>query len=180
MVAHSARAYALAASLVIACNPVEPARSSVAPTASAPPAEVSIDDPEPEIVEEPDALQEPDAALNSEPKRRTDPDGLVIEELAIGTGRAARAGDRVVVHYDGRLVDGTEFDSSRKRGQPFEIELGRKMLIEGFERALDGMRPGGVRRATIPPELGYGARSTGGKIPPNATLVFEIELVAIR
>jgi hypothetical protein len=169
-------ASALVAFVSLGCGRAPSALGAAASTPSPPPAEVGIDEPEPGVVEEPG---EPPAPHPSLP-HRADPDGLVLEDLATGTGRAAQTGDRVVVHYDGTLPDGTRFDSSRQRGQPFEVELGRGMLIEGFERAVQGMRPGGVRRAIIPPALGYGTRAIGGKIPPNATLVFEIELIAIR
>jgi peptidylprolyl isomerase len=110
---------------------------------------------------------------------RVDPDGLRIEEIAPGSGSEAQAGSRVVLHYDGTLTDGTVFDSSRKRGTPFEVELGKNHLIPGFERGVLGMRPGGKRRVVIPPELGYGSQRTG-QIPPGSVLIFEIELIEIR
>lgn len=146
--------------------------------------------PEPAAAPEPVTVPEP-AADSAEPDAEPPPpaapepvttkvDGLEIEVLAEGRGPGAAAGDRVLVHYDGTLPDGTRFDSSRERGQPLELVLGKKMLIAGFERAVIGMRPGGVRRVTIPPELGYGERGRPPKIPPAATLIFEIELVEIR
>jgi FKBP-type peptidyl-prolyl cis-trans isomerase len=99
--------------------------------------------------------------------------------LVVGQGEEAREGDRVLVHYDGTLTDGTLFDSSRKRGAPFEVVLGKGHLIPGFERGVLGMRAGGRRRVVIPPELGYGAQRSGA-IPPSSVLVFEIELLEIR
>lgn len=126
--------------------------------------------------EAPDETAPPPAAPSQE---RVDADGLRVEDLVVGQGEEAREGDRVVVHYDGTLTDGTTFDSSRKRGTPFEVVLGKGHLIPGFERGVLGMRAGGRRRVVIPPELGYGTQRTG-TIPPGSVLVFEIELVEIR
>lgn len=109
----------------------------------------------------------------------TTPSGLSYEDLTIGTGQTATAGQSVSVHYTGWLTDGRKFDSSRDRGQPFEFPLGAGHVIRGWDEGVQGMQPGGVRRLTIPPALGYGARGAGGVIPPNATLVFEVELLEI-
>jgi len=108
------------------------------------------------------------------------PSGLVIEELVMGNGNSAAAGQRVSVHYTGWLTDGKKFDSSKDRGQPFMFALGRGEVIRGWDEGVSGMKVGGKRKLTIPPELGYGARGAGGVIPPNATLVFEVELLAVR
>jgi FKBP-type peptidyl-prolyl cis-trans isomerase FkpA len=105
--------------------------------------------------------------------------GLVIEELTLGDGDEARAGQHVSVHYTGWLTDGTKFDSSKDRGDPFDFPLGRGHVIAGWDQGVQGMRVGGKRKLTIPSELGYGARGAGGVIPPNATLVFEVELLDI-
>jgi FKBP-type peptidyl-prolyl cis-trans isomerase FkpA len=105
--------------------------------------------------------------------------GLVIEEVAIGAGDAASAGQRVTVHYTGWLTDGTKFDSSKDRGDPFVFPLGAQRVIAGWDEGVQGMRVGGVRKLTIPPALGYGARGAGGVIPPDATLVFEVELLGV-
>jgi FKBP-type peptidyl-prolyl cis-trans isomerase FkpA len=105
--------------------------------------------------------------------------GLVIEELTVGTGESAAAGQRVTVHYTGWLTDGTKFDSSKDRGDPFVFPLGARHVIAGWDEGVQGMRVGGVRKLTIPPALGYGARGAGGVIPPNATLVFEVELLGV-
>ncbi len=105
--------------------------------------------------------------------------GLRIEDLAEGDGAEAKAGDRVSVHYSGWLVDGEQFDSSVDRGQPFDFPLGGGRVIRGWDEGVRGMKVGGLRKLTIPPGLAYGAAGAGGVIPPNATLVFEIELLEI-
>jgi FKBP-type peptidyl-prolyl cis-trans isomerase FkpA len=103
--------------------------------------------------------------------------GLIIEELNVGTGAEAAAGQYVSVHYTGWLTDGTKFDSSKDRGDPFEFPLGAGHVIRGWDEGVQGMKVGGSRKLTIPADLGYGARGAGGVIPPNATLVFEVELL---
>ena len=105
--------------------------------------------------------------------------GLVIEEVTVGTGAEAKRGQHVSVHYTGWLMDGTKFDSSKDRDDPFSFMLGAGHVIRGWDEGVAGMKVGGSRKLTIPPELGYGARGAGGAIPPNATLVFEVELLAI-
>lgn len=109
---------------------------------------------------------------------------LEITELVVGEGTVARAGRSVSVHYTGWLFDasapqnrGTKFDSSKDRNRPFEFDLGAGMVIRGWDEGVQGMQVGGTRVLTIPPHLGYGARGAGGVIPPNATLVFEVELL---
>ncbi len=106
--------------------------------------------------------------------------GLQIEELTVGTGATATAGQDVIVHYTGWLTNGTKFDSSKDRNDPFVFPLGQRNVIAGWDEGVQGMQVGGVRKLTIPPELGYGARGAGGVIPPNATLVFEVELLDVR
>ena len=98
----------------------------------------------------------------------------------VGTGAQPQKGQIVVVHYDGRLTDGTKFDSSIDRGQPFEFTLGVQQVIPGWDEGVASMKVGGKRKLTVPPELGYGSRGAGGRIPPNATLVFEVELLSIK
>lgn len=105
---------------------------------------------------------------------------LIIEELTVGDGATATAGQSVSVHYTGWLTDGTKFDSSVDRGDPFEFNLGRGQVISGWDQGVAGMQVGGKRKLTIPPEMGYGSRGAGGVIPPNATLVFDVELLAVR
>lgn len=112
--------------------------------------------------------------------------GLTFEDTTPGSGDTAQAGQRVRVHYTGWLYDptatnsrGKKFDSSRDRGAPFRFNLGAGEVIRGWDEGVAGMQVGGQRLLTIPPELGYGARGAGGVIPPNATLVFDVELVAV-
>ena len=104
---------------------------------------------------------------------------LGVETLKAGDGKEAKSGDRVTVHYVGTLTDGKKFDSSRDRGQGFRFTLGKGEVIRGWDQGVAGMRIGEVRKLTVPPELGYGARGFPGAIPPNATLVFEVELLAV-
>jgi FKBP-type peptidyl-prolyl cis-trans isomerase FkpA len=105
--------------------------------------------------------------------------GLVYEELTLGEGAEAASGHRVTVHYTGWLTNGTKFDSSKDRDDPFEFHLGQGQVIKGWDEGVAGMKVGGKRKLTIPPTLGYGARGAGGVIPPDATLVFEVELLGI-
>jgi len=116
----------------------------------------------------------------------TTPSGLQIEDLVEGSGETAAAGQTVHVHYTGWLYDptadksrGKKFDSSKDRGQPFKFGLGQGQVIRGWDEGVQGMKVGGTRVLTIPAELGYGARGAGGVIPPNATLVFEVELLGV-
>jgi FKBP-type peptidyl-prolyl cis-trans isomerase FkpA len=120
-------------------------------------------------------------AAGSGSAQTTLPGGLMIEEVKIGDGAAATKGKTVSVHYTGRLTDGTKFDSSYDRGQPIEFPLGAGVVIKGWDQGIEGMKVGGKRKLTIPPDLAYGARGTpGGPIPPNATLVFDVELTAVK
>ena len=110
----------------------------------------------------------------------TTPSGLKYEDTKVGTGAEAKAGQNVAVHYTGWLTNGTKFDSSKDRGQPFTFRLGGGQVIKGWDEGVQGMKIGGVRKLTIPADLGYGARGAGGVIPPNATLVFEVELLDVK
>lgn len=106
--------------------------------------------------------------------------GLIYEDTVPGTGRAAQAGDLVTVHYTGWLENGSKFDSSKDRNDPFQFPLGRGHVIKGWDEGVQGMLIGGTRKLTIPADLGYGARGAGGVIPPNATLIFEVELLDLQ
>ena len=106
--------------------------------------------------------------------------GLIIEELVAGDGTEASSGQRVTVHYTGWLTSGRKFDSSKDRNSPFAFNLGAGEVISGWDEGVAGMKIGGKRKLTLPPELGYGARGAGGVIPPNATLVFEVELLEVN
>ena len=115
----------------------------------------------------------------------TTPSGLHYEDTTVGGGATAQTGRKVTVHYTGWLYDpatdsgrGRKFDSSKDRGDPFKFDLGAGSVIRGWDEGVQGMQVGGTRVLRIPPELGYGARGAGGAIPPNATLVFEVELLA--
>lgn len=105
---------------------------------------------------------------------------LEFEDLVQGEGDAAKAGNRVSVHYTGWLEGGKKFDSSLDRNEPFVFPLGEGRVIKGWDIGVEGMKVGGKRKLIIPSHLGYGSRGAGGVIPPNATLVFEVELLAIR
>lgn len=107
-------------------------------------------------------------------------DGLRYQDFADGSGPAAAAGDTVRVHYTGCLTDGTKFDSSHDRGEPFEFVLGTGMVIPGWDEGLKGMKPGARRRLVIPSDLAYGSRGAGSVIPPGATLIFDVELVSVN
>jgi FKBP-type peptidyl-prolyl cis-trans isomerase FkpA len=110
----------------------------------------------------------------------TTPSGLRYTDIETGSGETATgAGQTIIVHYTGWLEDGTRFDSSKDRNETFSFPLDCNFVIRGWDEGVKGMQVGGVRRLVVPPELGYGARGAGGVIPPNATLVFEIELLEI-
>lgn len=106
--------------------------------------------------------------------------GLEYIEVKEGTGEAAKAGNTVTVHYTGWLVNGTKFDSSLDRGESFSFPLGAQRVIQGWDEGVAGMKVTGIRKLIIPADLGYGARGAGGAIPPNATLIFEVQLLGIK
>jgi FKBP-type peptidyl-prolyl cis-trans isomerase len=139
-------------------------------------AEEPVEEPTAESVEPPPAPEETSTA----PAQTEEVTALEIEDLVVGEGAEAVAGSAVVVHYTGWLTDGTKFDSSVDRGQPFQFTLAQGMVIPGWDQGVEGMKVGGKRKLTIPPELGYGSQGAGGVIPPNATLVFEVELLEVN
>ena len=114
------------------------------------------------------------------PKKESSVKDLKIEEVKVGEGVEAVPGKKVTVHYTGWLTDGTKFDSSLDRKEPFSFNLGKSEVIQGWDKGVAGMKVGGKRKLTIPSEMGYGARGAGGVIPPNATLVFDVELLGVN
>lgn len=128
--------------------------------------------------EEQEVAQSEDSECSTEPQ--TTEDGLIIEDIECGDGEEAVKGQLITVHYTGTLEDGTKFDSSKDRDQPFQFVLGAGMVIKGWDEGFAGMKVGGQRKLTIPPEMGYGEAGAGGVIPPNATLIFDVELLAVE
>lgn len=124
----------------------------------------------------PALAQEGNKPAAAAPAKRTTESGLVIEDLVVGTGAEAKPGQIVKVHYTGTLTDGKKFDSSLDRGQPFSFPLGAGRVIKGWDEGVAGMKEGGKRRLTIPPDIAYG-KAGKGSIPPDATLIFEVELL---
>lgn len=106
--------------------------------------------------------------------------GLQYVDLVVGSGASPQFAQTVTVHYTGWLIDGKKFDSSVDRGQPFQFQIGVGMVIKGWDEGVMTMKVGGKRKLTIPPQIGYGARGAGGVIPPNATLIFEVELLGVK
>lgn len=117
---------------------------------------------------------------NQKANDATTSSGLKYSDQVVGTGVEAVAGKTVSVHYTGWLASGQKFDSSVDRGQPFSFPLGAGRVIKGWDEGVQGMKVGGKRKLTIPSELGYGSRGAGGVIPPNATLIFDVELLDVR
>jgi peptidylprolyl isomerase len=120
-----------------------------------------------------------DLMTDNQEKVITTPSGLQYVDIVEGTGAMPKAGQAVQVHYTGTLEDGTKFDSSLDRNQPFAFPIGTGRVIKGWDEGVMTMRVGGKRKLIIPPDLGYGARGAGGVIPPNATLIFDVELLRI-
>lgn len=108
------------------------------------------------------------------------PTGLQIMDERVGTGESPKPGQSVTVHYTGRLEDGTVFDSSVERNQPFTFQIGKGVVIKGWDEGVMSMKVGGKRRLTIPPQLGYGIQGSPPTIPPNATLIFDVELLGVK
>ncbi len=124
------------------------------------------------------------AADKKESKMTKTPSGLQYEDTVVGTGASPKGGQTCVMHYTGWLYEngtkGKKFDSSVDRGQPFEFPIGQGRVIQGWDEGVATMKVGGKRTLVIPPSIGYGARGTGGVIPPNATLLFEVELLGVK
>lgn len=112
-----------------------------------------------------------------QPKKVMEVSNLKIEDIVVGTGKEAQKGDTLTVNYKGTLLDGTKFDSSYDRNEPFRFTVGAGQVIAGWDQGFLGMKVGGKRKLTIPPELGYGSRGAGAAIPPDSTLIFEVELL---
>jgi len=133
------------------------------------------------LLMKPREIMAPDNAKNTQQASLIqEMDTVKIEVLQEGTGEVSKTGDTITVHYVGTLTDGTKFDSSVDRGQPFSFTLGENRVIQGWEQGLLNMKVGEKRRLTIPSNLGYGSYGAGGVIPPNATLIFEVELLKIN
>ena len=150
-----------------------------------PPKEEAIQT-EPAASAQPTATAQPSATATAtataKPAETAPPsdEKLVVKDLTVGKGAEAKAGDTVKVHYVGTLTDGKEFDSSRKHNEPFVFELGAGRVIKGWDQGVAGMKVGGKRKLTVPPSLGYGARGFPPVIPPNSTLVFDVELLDVK
>ncbi len=143
------------------------------------PLELDPDDPNPSLFTMANDSSSNTSPLGGSLKTETTSTGLRITELAIGTGEEALEGKNVSVNYKGTLENGKEFDSSYGRA-PFSFPLGAGRVIKGWDEGVAGMKVGGKRELTIPPSLGYGERGAGGVIPPNATLIFEVELLSVK
>jgi len=138
----------------------------------------------PAFADDPKPTPVPEAAKKSESKMTTTPSGLQYEDTKVGTGASPQKGQTCVMHYTGWLWEngakGKKFDSSLDRGTPFSFPIGQGRVIKGWDEGVATMKVGGQRTLLIPPDLGYGSRGAGGTIPPNATLIFEVELLEIK
>ncbi|EAU74421.1 FKBP-type peptidyl-prolyl cis-trans isomerase [Synechococcus sp. RS9916] len=182
----------VAPSTVVAAQPAAstPAVQAVATSSTAPqtaqsaPMELDPEDPNPTLFAMAADSNQADASALGGPidveKPQVTASGLRITDLEVGSGAEASAGQTVVVHYRGTLEDGSQFDASYDRGTPFSFPLGAGRVIKGWDEGVQGMKVGGKRKLVIPPDLGYGARGAGGVIPPNATLIFEVELLEVK
>ena len=176
----------VAPSTVIAAAPA--AQTAIVQTAglnaASSPMELDPDETNPTLFAmAPDSTQADASALGgpmSADKAQILASGLRVTDIEVGTGPEAVAGQTVVVHYRGTLENGKQFDASYDRGKPFTFPLGRGQVIKGWDEGVQGMKVGGKRKLVIPSELGYGTRGAGGVIPPNATLIFEVELLDIK
>jgi len=126
------------------------------------------------------SVAQPEVSVTNTPQSQSNSEVLKKEDVIIGSGAEAKTGDAVAVNYTGTLLDGTKFDSSLDHGKPFEFTLGAGQVIKGWDEGIVGMKVGGKRKLTIPPSLAYGNQSSGPIIKPNSTLVFEVNLIAIK
>ncbi|QNJ20757.1 FKBP-type peptidyl-prolyl cis-trans isomerase [Synechococcus sp. A18-25c] len=178
----------VAPSTVVAAVPAPAAQPAAVQTAdltaNSSPMELDPEETNPTLFAmAPDSNQADASALGgpmSAEKSQLTASGLRITDIEVGDGAEATAGQTVVVHYRGTLEDGTQFDASYDRGKPFSFPLGAGRVIKGWDEGVQGMKVGGKRKLVIPPDLGYGARGAGGVIPPNATLIFDVELLDIK
>ena len=152
----------------------EPAKEEAIQAESPQPAASASAQPAPTATAKPAETQKPAEAPPPSNEK------LVIKDLVVGKGTEAKTGDSVKVHYVGTLPDGKEFDSSKKNNKPFDFELGAGRVIKGWDQGVAGMKIGGKRKLTVPPSLGYGARGFPPVIPPNATLIFDVELLEVK
>jgi peptidylprolyl isomerase len=171
------RSILISLAVIAACTFVLVVAQWAAPPAVAAPASDISAQPQVMIAEA--VSEESQADMQADSSYMTTPSGLQYRDLEEGTGSTPQPGQNVTVHYTGTLEDGTKFDSSRDRGRPFQFRIGVGQVIKGWDEGVATMRVGGRRELVIPAELGYGARGAGGVIPPNATLVFDVELLKV-
>ena len=159
-------------------------RSSAPESAARPTFELDPDDPNPTLFAMAPDQSSADASALGGPLESADTrvtsSGLTITDLTLGEGAEAAAGQTVVVHYRGTLENGKQFDASYDRVTPFSFPLGAGRVIKGWDEGVQGMKVGGKRTLVIPPDLAYGSRGAGGVIPPDATLIFEVELLDVK
>lgn len=167
----AAALFACAVVLVVAQITSKPADVSAGSLTASAPVE--------RIAQQPKPMEQPSTSSPA-PDYVTTPSGLKYKDMVEGTGESPQNGQTVKVHYTGTLTDGTKFDSSRDRGQPFEFPIGLGRVIKGWDEGVLSMKIGGRRELVIPPELGYGDRGAGGVIPPKATLIFDVELLGTK
>ncbi len=173
--------FALALAILAGCTQPTMEKKPARPAASAAKTAAAADSTVPSPTSAgPQATGAEKQAAEKTGVERTEAGGLKITDLVLGTGAVAEPGMSVTVHYRGTLKDGTEFDSSRKHGEPFTFRLGAGQVIPGWDQGVKGMKVGGKRKLVVPPELAYGERGAGGVIPPNATLTFEVELLDVK